>query len=62
MTIKRAAPSKKRVGALLIFRDGVTANMAREVLSCVGLTDQIWQQEVHEFDPDREGWPVWYIP
>lgn len=67
----------RRVGALIVFREGVTVNEASKVIremEARGLVDrEAWVEQkdgkyvpasttpVHSYNPDH-GSPVWYIP
>lgn len=55
----------KRLGALVIFRPDVTMADAERALIRLaeeGLIEGNEGTGATAFDPDREGWPVWYIP
>lgn len=50
-----------RVGAVLVFKAGVTVEEAQE--ACAKIIDVIDREHssyAEEFEPP--GWPVWYIP
>lgn len=50
-----------RVGAVLVFKAGVTQDEAEEALFKIrDMLDTQHSTYVEEFDPP--GWPVWYIP
>jgi len=50
-----------RVGAVINFKPGVTAEMAQKVLEGLAMAGYIESTEANEYD-DYFGGPVWYIP
>lgn len=64
--VREGAEPRTRVGALLIFRPGMSVPEAHGIVAELaqrGLLDRTrFAQTVETFDPDREGSPVWYIP
>ena len=56
---------KPRLGAVVVFKPGVSktdVEIALAKLEVDGLLDPELSSFVHVFDPDTEGYPVWYIP
>jgi hypothetical protein len=59
----------KRLGAVIIFDATITKAKAAAMLRAMEvagvLSPETWidgRTPVHEFDPEVEGGPVWYIP
>lgn len=51
-----------RVGAVLIFKRGVTQEQARALLLDAEFIDHEETTDPQEFSPEEDGWPVWYVP
>jgi len=51
---------KKQLGAVLVFKPGVSADKAKQALKDMGALLE-YQPGVNQFDPAWGG-PVWYIP
>ena len=52
----------KRVGALIEFVEGMSANAAQSVLDRLTADGVIGPTGVQEYDPEEDGVPAWYIP
>jgi hypothetical protein len=52
-------PHKKVVGAVVVFKEGITKEQVERALALIGRG--IESQEIQEFHPEH-GTPVFYIP
>ena len=62
----KAMSKRKRCGAVVVFRQGVTPEQAEDAFRKIadvletGTTGAVVLPTVHKFD--IRDWPVWYIP
>ncbi len=55
-------PEKNRVGALIVFAEGVTKEMVEAYVEKIRAAGKLASAEVQEFSDAHEMWPTFYIP